>query len=118
MPMYNVVKGVFGLFFYGRPRPKRPELVGPAIEKGFSRNSNISAWEESGLGPFCETPFFADHIQATKGKSAKKSTLNYDVLDWSSPVHPQMMEQIGKGQQLTTGKIRQAHDRRGECQVI
>ena len=57
--------------------------------------------------PFLREAFylFADHIQATKGKSVKKNTLNYDVLDWSKPVHPQMMEQIGKGQRLTTGKI-------------
>ena len=60
---------------------------------------------ESGLVPFCEKPLFADHIQATKGKTVKKNTLNYDVLDWSKPVHPQMMEQIGKGARLTSGKI-------------
>ena len=59
---------------------------------------------ESGLVPFCEKPLFADHIQATKGKSVKKNTLNYGVLDWSKPVHPQMMEQTGKRQRLTIGK--------------
>jgi hypothetical protein len=80
-------------------------VVGPAIEKGFSRPNNLAAWEESGLCPFGEKPLFADHIQATKGKTVKKNTLNYDVLDWSKPVHPQMMEQIGKGNRLTSGKI-------------
>ena len=80
-------------------------VIGPAIEKGFSRNNNVSAWEESGLVPFCERPLFADHIQATKGKTVKKNTLNYDVLDWSKPVHLQMMEQIGKGARLASGKI-------------
>jgi hypothetical protein len=55
--------------------------------------------------PFCEKPLHADHIQATKGKVVKKNTLNYDVLQWDKPLHPQMMHQIGRGNRLTTGKI-------------
>jgi hypothetical protein len=80
-------------------------IVGPAIEKGFSRANNLAAWGESGLVPFCERPLYADHIQATKGKVVKKNTLNYDVLQWDRPIHPQMMHQIGRGNRLTTGKI-------------
>ena len=80
-------------------------IIGPAIQRGFSRSNNLAAWEESGLVPFSEKPLYADHIQATKGKVVKKNTLNYDVLQWDKPLHPQMMEQIGRGNRLTTGKI-------------
>ena len=80
-------------------------IIGPAIERGFSRSNNLAAWEESGLVPFCEKPLCADHTQATKGKVVKKNTLNYDVLQWDKPLHPQMMHQIGRGNRLTTGKI-------------
>jgi hypothetical protein len=59
----------------------------------------------SGLCPFNEKPKYQPHIQATKGKSVKKNTLNYDALGHSKPMHPQLMEQIGKGNRLTTGKI-------------
>ena len=80
-------------------------IIGPAIERGFSRANNLAAWEESGLVPFGEKPLYAEHIQATKGKTVKKNTLNYDVLEWDKPIHPQMMQQIGRGNRLTTGKI-------------
>ena len=80
-------------------------IIGPAIQKGFTRNVNLSAWAESGLCPFTEMPKYADHTQATKGKSVKKNTLNYEVLEWDKPIHPQMMHQIGRGNRLTTGKV-------------
>ena len=80
-------------------------IIGPAIMRGFSRSNSISAWEESGLCPFGEKPKFQGHIQATKGKAVKKNTLNYDVLDYNKHIHPQMMNQIGKGNRLTTGKV-------------
>ena len=80
-------------------------IIGPAIMRGFSRSNSISAWEEPGLCPFGGKPKFQDHIQATKGKVVKKNTLNYDVLDYNKPIHPQMMNQIGKGNRLTTGKV-------------
>jgi hypothetical protein len=94
------------------PEKRRPldcrdviAVVGPAIEKGFSRANIISSWSEAGLCPFNEKAKYQPHIQATKGKSVKKNTLNYDALDHSKPMHPQLMEQIGKGNRLTTGKI-------------
>ena len=31
-------------------------IIGPAIERGFSRAKNLAAWEESGLVPFGEKP--------------------------------------------------------------
>jgi hypothetical protein len=80
-------------------------VVGPAIEKGFTRSNNLSAWQESGLCRFGETPKYAAHIQATKGKTVKKNTINYEVLEWGKPIHPQMMNQIGKGNRLTSGKV-------------
>ena len=53
------------------------------------------------MAPF----FFFAPSQATKGKTVKKNTLNYEVLDYTKPVHPQMMEQIGRGNRLTSGKF-------------
>ena len=69
-------------------------IIGPAIERGFSRSNNLAAWEESGLAPFCEKPLCADHTQATKGKVVKKNTPNYDVLQWDKPLHPQLAVEI------------------------
>lgn len=53
------------------------------------------------MAPF----FFFAPSQATKGKTVKKNTLNYEVLDYTKPAHPQMMEQIGRGNRLTSGKF-------------
>jgi hypothetical protein len=80
-------------------------ILAPAIEAGMSRKNNMKAYEEAGLYPFTRKPLMAPHIIATKGHTARKKTLNYDVIDYDKPVKAQVAYQLGPGGRMTTGKI-------------
>jgi hypothetical protein len=87
------------LFSNGRKFGSAPlviAVVGPGIEKGFSRAMEIAIWAESGLCRFSMKPLFADHIQATKGKIVKKNTFNYAALQYGNPIAVQVQQQMGR----------------------
>ena len=60
------------------------------------------AW---GIVPFTRVPMQQPHILQTKGKQHVKKLLNWEALDYSMPVTPQIREQLGKGRRMTTGVI-------------
>jgi hypothetical protein len=80
-------------------------VLAPAIEKALSRVNNMKAFEEAGLYPFTRKVLRSPHILATKGKTKKIPTLNYEALDYGKPVSPQVANLLGPGGRLTTGRI-------------
>jgi hypothetical protein len=80
-------------------------VLAPALQKGFTRENCFASFAESGLSPFTRRPLFSSHIMATKGKTVKKNTLNYENIKYGKAVTKSVQALLGKGVRLTVGKI-------------
>jgi hypothetical protein len=68
-------------------------IIGPAIERGFSRPNNLAAWkEEPGPVPFCEKPLQYTACRSHTGHQKKKlpkqtrpNTARYDAMGQAPP---------------------------------
>jgi hypothetical protein len=76
-----------------------------ALDKGSTTKVNLDGWRMGGIVPFTRAPMQQPHILQTKGKQHVKKLLNWEALDYSMPVTPQIREQLGKGRRMTTGVI-------------
>ena len=80
-------------------------IVQKAILAGMSEKNIRKAWNEAGHVPFTRRPLHQEHIYSTKGATDKTKTIDYEKIDYSKPVRPQLREILGKGKRLTTGTV-------------